>query len=489
MSIFDRLVERVFGRLIAERVKLATSALDDIRDLAYTNNYPRDRYDYDRGEVLRDALEAWRVNPLARRIVGLTTQYVVGGGIGIESKHEATHEFLQEFWNHRLNKMAIRVYELCDEITRSGDLFVVLSTDAAGMSYVRAIPASQIQEIETASNDLEQEAVIWEKPDLSDHNPSTDGLTRGRRWEVYDEKDDMRSEDGGFRAVMLHYSINRPVGALWGESDLAPVLRWLSRYANWLEDRARLNRYRNTFLFWVRARFQTAAERQARQAELNLNPPSPGSILVTDLEEEWNVLNSKLDSYEAGEDGLAIKKMIASGSGTPMHFLAEPESATRTTAEAAGGPTFRHYEQRQEFFLDLLEDILKVVVRRRAMLDNKIDPEAEIIARGGDISQRDNAALATATTTAIAAFQGLRDRELIDDAELLRLAYRFAGEVVDVEEMLARGKKAGPPKLPPEAPRPGWGNRPASSSGNPAGVKVKPVEVNPISGEPVGTDQ
>ncbi len=51
---------------------------------------------------------------------------------------------------------------------------------------------------------------------------------------------------------MLHYAINRPVGALRGESDLAPLLRWLSRYAAWLEDRARLNRFRTAFLYVVR---------------------------------------------------------------------------------------------------------------------------------------------------------------------------------------------------------------------------------------------
>ena len=40
----------------------------------------------------------------------------------------------------------------------------------------------------------------------------------------------------------------------------------------------------------------------------------------------------------------------------------------------------------------------------------------------------------------------LRERarpRLIDDAEFLRLAYRFCGESVDVEEMLARGRAAG----------------------------------------------
>ena len=33
--------------------------------------------------------------------------------------------------------------------------------------------------------------------------------------------------------------LNRPVGCLRGESDLAPVLPWLRRYSRWLEDRVR----------------------------------------------------------------------------------------------------------------------------------------------------------------------------------------------------------------------------------------------------------
>ena len=124
---------------------------------------------------------------------------------------------------------------------------------------------------------------------------------------------------------MLHYAINRPVGAKWGESDLAPLLIWLSRYAAWLQDRARLNKYRQAFMYVVQGNYASDAERLARQAELNANPPSPGCILVTDASEIWTVLNPQLDSTDANADGLALKKMIAAGAGVPLHFLAEPE--------------------------------------------------------------------------------------------------------------------------------------------------------------------
>ncbi len=449
-NIFENLSTRIFGKEIERRVGLAVRAMDDARDRSFSkDNYPRDRQGYDRERVLAEALEAWRSNPLARRIVELTSQYVVGAGLSIECAHERTHLFLKEWWSHSLNQMDMRCFEWCDELTRSGELFILLSTDAAGMTYVRAIPAADMAEIETEENDGEQEIFVYEKPGLRDWgwvasdrvNRGDEGLLRGRRWRVYRESDDTRSESGsGFEAVVMHFAINRPVGARHGESDLAPLLRWLSRYAAWLEDRARLNRYRNSFLFWVKARFSSSAERMARQAELNANPPNPGSILVSDESEDWSVLAPNLSSFEAAEDGLAIKKMVSAGSGIPLHFLAEPESSTRTTAESSGDPTYRHYQQRQMYFLWMIEEIAKAAVRRRKMVDRLINTSAEIKINGSDISARDNQALASAANTVYSAFKELHAAGLIDDAELLRVVYRFAGEVVDVEEMLKRGR-------------------------------------------------
>ncbi|HSN95333.1 MAG TPA: hypothetical protein VLR89_09780, partial [Anaerolineaceae bacterium] len=40
-----------------------------------------DRPVYDRRAVLEDCLNAWRFNPLARRLVELTSQYAAGGGM------------------------------------------------------------------------------------------------------------------------------------------------------------------------------------------------------------------------------------------------------------------------------------------------------------------------------------------------------------------------------------------------------------------------
>jgi hypothetical protein len=433
MTVRRSLLNRLFQPLIDCQVREALAQAETDNTFLAGNRSGEsltDRYPFDREEIQRQALEAWRVNPLARRIVGLTSQYVVGGGVTYSSPPAATAGFLRSFWEHPLNRLAVRVYEWCDELTRSGNLFLLLTTDASGMSYVRAMPATQVKQIHSRANDLDQEISFEMQPNWNNDHPTT--------WPAYDARSETLNAEGNFKAVMLHYAINRPVGAQWGESDLAPVLRWLSRYAAWLEDRARLNRYRTAFLYVVHAKFSSEAERRARQSALNAAPPSPGSILVTDENESWEALHPRLESDDAAQDGLALKKMLAAGAGIPMHFLAEPEGSTRTTAEAAGGPTYRHFEQRQRFFLWLLGDLLHAVVNRRSLVDGRVSRKAEITLNGADISARDNVSLAMAASNISQAVSNLRDRGLIDDAELLRLVYRFCGETVDIEELLKR---------------------------------------------------
>jgi len=328
--------------------------------------------------------------------------------------------------------MDARCSEWCEELVRSGEIFVILSTDPAGTTYLRALPAAQVQHIHTAANDIEQQTGFPEFPAAG---------SEGTTWQAWQPSLAGR-EELPFSPVVRHYAINRPVGALRGEPDLAPLLKWLARYSAWLEDRVRLTRYRQAFLYQVKAPFNSEPERASRQAALNRAAPNPGSILVTDESETWSVIQPNLASAEAGEDGLAIKRIIAAGAGLPMHFLAEPEGATRTTAESAGGPPFRHFEQRQRWFLWMIRDLAGIALARRAQVDRSIDPAAEILVQGADISARDNGELASAAEGIIRAFSSLRDRNLIDDAELLRLAYRFAGEVADIEDLLKRGNRS-----------------------------------------------
>jgi len=407
---------------VAKQVALSVTESDNTFYPSAASNLYRDRFDFDRITIVNEALRAWRINPIARRLVELTNQFVLGAdGINWSCKHKHTSKFIDEFWNHRLNQLDIQISEWLDELTRSGDLFLLFSVDDAGMSFIRAIPPEQIKDIQTRENDYRQE--LYYIKTAIDETP----------YPAYDPTD---AEQKSF---VLHYAVNRPAGAVWGESDLAPVLKWIGHYSSWLENRAMLNRFRTAFMFVLRGQFQSESDKKKRQAELNANPPRSGSVLVTDPSEEWGTLSANLDAFDASADGLSIKKNIALGAGIPMHFLAEPESSTRTTAEAAGTPTFRRFEQRQKYLLWMLEDVLKTVITIRKRHDARVKTDADIELRGNDISERDNAALALAASQIETTFGDLYDRGLIDEQEFMRLVYRFSGEVLDTDQPIPKG--------------------------------------------------
>ena len=151
--------------------------------------------------------------------------------------------------------------------------------------------------------------------------------------------------------------------------------------------------------------------------------------------EEWGILSAQLDAFDATLDGTALKKMIMDGIGQPMHWHAEPEGATQTTAEAAGTPTFRTLEETQDDFFEMIIECGQVACEVRASIDKSIDPKAEIKIKGPDITERNNATLAVALGRAYPHLSDLLDREGIDDKEFLRLIYKTFAEVWDEKKV------------------------------------------------------
>ena len=89
----------------------------------------------------------------------------------------------------------------------------------------------------------------------------------------------------------------------------------------------------------------------------------------------------------------------------------------------------------------MLVALSKIAVQVRKKSDRRVKPDAEIFARGADITERDNANLALAASRIMPVLTELFDRGGIDEAELLRLVYRMAGEVFEAEDDIPTGQE------------------------------------------------
>ena len=386
---------------------------------AWDGNF-RNRLSYDRRKILDQAINSWRSNPMTRRIVQLTTEFVIGDGLAFQTSNVRANKFLTEFWNHPLNNLTEQLPEWADEAWRTGDLFILFSVDEGGMIYVRALPSETIGIIETAENDYRQELLF--KRDEMDEDP----------WPALSlSKSSFGFGVWGGGGSVLHFPLERLVGASFGESDLAPVLYWIGLYRQWLEDRARLNYFRQMFSFTLQRPFVSQAEKEKYMRDFAAKlPKKSGGVLGLDPNETLTTIFPNLAASEAGEDGLALKRMIAIGAGIPLHYLAEPEESTRTTAEAAGTPTFKHFKNRQNYLSNALLKILQtaLVVRHR-YVSNTPAAAADLRIIVPDITERDNATLALAVQRFVTAFAPIYNAKLVDENEFIRLVYRFLAEM------------------------------------------------------------
>jgi hypothetical protein len=422
-------IARLFGingPLNSTDLAAVSIRIDDSPGWGDLTKRPQDYTQTEMTKIYDDALEAWRKNPIAWRIISITTDYVLGDNILISSQNKRLNAFIKRFWSHTQNRMDLRLEPMCDELSRAGDLFVVLfRNEMDGMSYIRFVTKDRIQKIDTAENDWENELAFYEKQDSGDP----------RIWLSANHPNAAQSS-----AVMVHYSINRPIGALMGESDLVTMIPWLQRYSRMLEDRVRLHWAMRAFLWMV----TVPTDKVKAKLEQYRTPPEAGSIIVKDEAETWEAVNPSLRGADARHDMLSVRNMIDAGSGYPPHWRGEATEANLATATAMQAPTERHLLRRQDYFVFMLLDILYQAYKR-AVEAGKARPlpsddyEKLFNASIPDVSRTDNEMLARSARDLAETFRTLAEQYPRKSRTLARLLtgliFRFAG-VPQMDETL-----------------------------------------------------
>ncbi len=426
ISIRTRIADTIYRIITGRPAGLATitAKVDDSPGWQSYSAAPHDRDAAEVQQLYRDALEAWRKNPLAKRIVDITTDYTVADGITLEAPGDIGR-FVNRWWSHPKNMLDLRLPALCDELTRAGDLFLSLHrNDNDGISYIRPIPKDKIIRIHTAENDWETELAFSEVQDTGEP----------RLW-----LSPAHPEANDATAIMIHYAINRPVGALLGESDLATILPWLRRYSRMLEDRVRLNWAVRAFLWMVTVPSNKVQAKKSQYA----TAPEAGSIIVKDESETWEPVTPSLRARDAASDLKAVRRMIDAGPGFPPHWRGEPEDTNYATAKAMHDAANRHLRRRQLYLRYMLIDLAHHSYGRAHQKGGyRARPDRDkITALLPDISREDNAMLATAAKDLAQAYSALR-QEITPSGPIetfsrimLSIVSKFAGEPLAADDI------------------------------------------------------
>jgi len=244
------------------------------------------------------------------------------------------------------------------------------------------------------------------------------------------------SRSNGPPPVMLHYAINRPVGATRGESDLAPILKWALRYNAWLEDRVRLNRIR-TRQGVLDVKIADDTQVESKKYQLRRDDPMDAGIYIT--------APARRPRFTRCRSARRMPKRTAAPFAWPSRPAATPHYTTWAKERRSTLPPPRRWESPQPLLCraptrpDQPHHYPNLNRSRTLLVGHR--PQAT---RGGDlrlnisapeVARADNLALAQAFADATAALANLRAEGWIDDDTAIRLAFKFAGETVTDEQI------------------------------------------------------
>jgi hypothetical protein len=292
--------------------------------------------------VLTNTHAAYARNPIANRACKYVASFVVGDGFNLTCKAEEVRELLEQFIDSEDNQ--IRTYERQAPIDLLVDGEIMLryfrgNDETEGL--IAAVPQRpwECQYIKTERGFFRRRVSYRFQRYLTEG----DSPTSGQQTEIEDVPAD----------EILHVAINRHGYELRGRPELYAVLPWLRAYKEWLENRARQNHWRTSFMWFVQVK-TTAASALASVAARWKRPPTPGSVAVESDAVNVMPLTNPVAAGDASEDGRQIKLMSAVGFGLPEYMLSDGSNANLASSTSQQLPALVTFADMQRTLIEEL---------------------------------------------------------------------------------------------------------------------------------------
>lgn len=309
-------------------------------------------------EAHRRCWEAATFNPIAKRITKIIPQFVLGRGVkgSIDSKEH------QKAWDefYKRNRMRVRTYQALKEIVTYGEIFWRFFETRQGL-VVRSIDPSTIWDIITDEDDIEDVKYYHQQYVRLDMSPIP-GRVPTRSTMVIRQ---IPAKE------VNHYKINSTTSEKRGRSELFPILGYLLRFKEFVNDRILLNKMRAMFALDVAVEGDesdvTAAESQFAE------PPGPAAVMVHNAAVAVEFKNTDANANDAQTDAETILKVIAIGAGVSENFLGVAKAQTRAGALISTEPDVKNFEDYQQLVEEVLMDTSERVFRAKGLSDKPME--------------------------------------------------------------------------------------------------------------------
>jgi len=345
-------------------------------------------YWFDYLDMHSKCFEASTHNPVAKRIIKVITQFVLGKGvkltvqrairksdrlkakqdtaqlasklvgtgkqppITIQDFTEQCQSELDQHWTQ--NQLHIRSKQILKDLLTFGEQFIRYFDAPWGLK-IRQIDPSTVWEVVTDPDDCENEFYLHQQ------------YPTRYQWYV-----DLPVPTIKFiirqvpAALYYHMKINSTSGEVRGRSELFAILGWLKRLKEWASDRVVRNKMANLFILDVAVEGDLGAV-QAVQQQFS-TPPTPGSFFVHNKAAELQGVNVEIGANDASGDWEIFMTLAAMGAGLSKEYLGMSTDGGKAGALVGTEPDIKSFEDYQElmeqFFLQDAQRLFQRIKER-----------------------------------------------------------------------------------------------------------------------------
>jgi len=306
--------------------------------------------------ILEQCHLAWERNPLVNAGVTYNRLFAVQNGARITYRNEQVKEALEKFMDNPENDFRNLEKSMLDTLQIEGELFIRFH-ESDGEVIWTCIPAWAVQGIEHEIGFIRRVSNY--------HVNYTEDNGIGTQSENINEK--IPADE------VHHVKINAKSYEQRGRPEVFKILPYAKAYKQWLEQRARQNHYKGSFVLDITLIGAKSGAVSAKRAQYN-QPPYGATVAVHNDQEQHQIIDPKIGASDAAEDGRQIRLMAAAGMRTPEYMLADGSNANLASATAQSLPALRSFGEWQ----DIMKDQILIPVCERVLKASGFDLDAEV---------------------------------------------------------------------------------------------------------------
>lgn len=444
-------------KALQEAAPAATGRSEDAGWRPVTGN----KVDRDLNPVTQDKMQNIAVwlydsDPIAKRILDLKRDFLVGDGVVPKAEDEAVDEIFQAFWYDPINNMDMFVPDIARDLGLFGEqaipAFVNTENGHVRLGY---IDPTLIEAVVTNPDNCREliGLVLKDTPDYLDLLENNE-LALVRRWKKEQGKSlELPSAKQKYTIITVNQNANKPevferltgecfffainkvTNATRGRSDLLSLADWIHNYETFLFNRIERARLLNSFTWDVELQGMSAPQIDAWLAKQTA--PRPSSIRAHNEKVKWTTVSPQLESNDASNEASMFRSHIAGGAGIPVHWLGGGEGLTRATALEMSTPVFKHLKQRQLILKYMITQMLDFVIDQSIIAGRlPADVNRKFTVAFPPLSQKDLVSLSTTLQSIATALTLAKDGGMItpeESSKHMRFALNLLGGDLPVE--------------------------------------------------------